>query len=350
MVATLADMLAKIVTRNGLDWDRHVAKLAWAYNHSPQLSTGLSPYLLMFGREPNPAGSNSISKIPPKYFQVDDDFLADSILQKFFLQKARQALDEVKKRQTEYHNKLHKTKPGQFQVGDRVMLFNPAIATNKLSAKYTGPFSIVSIRDNTACITLCSQPHGEPQRVHFERLSLCYPELGKDEFTGRKGEKVPSVRAPITSKSGEVHTTPSAISQNQNLENYPVNPETSRSSQNFSQNLNSQSQTTVVSDTDVSLVDQTSETEVKVLPDSVVHVLLTPGLQSKYGDRVLDGINSPQDNSNEPRDMVALSPVPGYFRNMDNSVKYSENLDMGIGQKDVADSPIFGASMDSSWI
>jgi len=80
---------------------------------------------------------------------------------------------------------------------------------------------MVSINDNAVCITLCSRPNGEPQHVHFEKLFPCYPELFLDEFTGKKGQNVPSVRAPILQKSGEGYGNSNqcpapALTQNQN--------------------------------------------------------------------------------------------------------------------------------------
>ena len=203
MVGTLADMLSKIVTRNGLDWDKHVSKLVWAYNRTPQTSTGVSPYTLMFGREPAPIGASAISRLPTSYFQVDDDFLADSALQKFFLEKARASSEESKRRDTLHFNRSRKTKMGRFRVNDKVMLFNPAIATHKLSALYTGPYLIVELfENNTVDLVLCSDPQSQPIRVHLDRLSLCYPELELREFLGRTNQQVPSVRAQIYPNNG----------------------------------------------------------------------------------------------------------------------------------------------------
>ncbi len=56
-------------------------------------------------------------------------------------------------------------------------MFSPEIQTNKLSSLYKGPYLINSIKDTTAYISLIARPSNLAKAVHFDRLSLCYPEL-----------------------------------------------------------------------------------------------------------------------------------------------------------------------------
>lgn len=49
---TLLSMLATCAEHNPTDWDCYLSKLCMAYNSSLQHTTGYSPYVLMFGREP----------------------------------------------------------------------------------------------------------------------------------------------------------------------------------------------------------------------------------------------------------------------------------------------------------
>ena len=49
---TLISMLGTLDTEQKKDWKQYVAPLVHAYNFIKQQSTGFSPYLLLFGREP----------------------------------------------------------------------------------------------------------------------------------------------------------------------------------------------------------------------------------------------------------------------------------------------------------
>ena len=173
---TLADMLSKVLNRKEKEWDRHLLEMVWAYNRTPQDSTNMTPYLLHFNRQPAGIGKSILSKARPCIFECGDDFLSDCALQKLYMERARTANEESKRRQTASYTRLYKTKDGRFVVGDRVLLFAPNLATNKLSQAYAGPYLINNIRDSTAYITLISKP-GNLKAVHFDRLSLCYPEL-----------------------------------------------------------------------------------------------------------------------------------------------------------------------------
>jgi transposase InsO family protein len=49
---TLANSVAKCIDEKPLAWDQAIPFVVFAYNTTPQESTGYSPYLLVFGREP----------------------------------------------------------------------------------------------------------------------------------------------------------------------------------------------------------------------------------------------------------------------------------------------------------
>ena len=51
MNRTVNDMLSKYVKSHQKDWDEHLDYLVMAYNSTPHESTGMSPYLLTYGRE-----------------------------------------------------------------------------------------------------------------------------------------------------------------------------------------------------------------------------------------------------------------------------------------------------------
>ncbi len=183
-VLTINTMLAKIVNRYASDWDVHLPKIAWAYNRTVQPSTGVSPYQLMFGREPNMASSTAIGKLAPEKFQLDNDYLSDSLVQQFYLDHAKRANEHAKIRQKHSFDQQHHVKLNRFSIGDRVLLYSPSTHTHKLDAMFTGPYVILDIRETNAYIRRVDQADARPQRVHFDRLSACYPELPNSYFSG----------------------------------------------------------------------------------------------------------------------------------------------------------------------
>ena len=110
-------------------------------------------------------------------FECSEDFLANSSLQRLYLTRARKATLETKRRQETSFNRLHNTRDGRFVIGDRVLLFSPDVQSNKITKLFTGPFIITAIKDTNAYIVLANKLNSAPKVVHFERLSLCYPEL-----------------------------------------------------------------------------------------------------------------------------------------------------------------------------
>ena len=192
MVQIVSNMLAKVVDRKAQDWDLYLYRLVWAYNRTIQDSTGMRPYDLMFGRAPNLTGASSLAQIPALNFQVNDDMLADSLVQQYYLDKARRQAEQSKERQKSTYDKNNSTKSGRFSVGDQVLLFNPQVTSHKLSAMYTGPFVILEITGNNAMIELCGEPNVPKRKVSIDRLSLCYPYFPHVTYMGYKDEQVPN--------------------------------------------------------------------------------------------------------------------------------------------------------------
>ena len=63
---TLTDMLAKTVKANGRDWNQHLYFALFAYQTSPQTSTGESPFYLLYGRDPCLPTESALSPIPDR--------------------------------------------------------------------------------------------------------------------------------------------------------------------------------------------------------------------------------------------------------------------------------------------
>ena len=49
---TLKQMLSKLVNKNGRNWDKMLGGVLFAYRSTPHQSTGMSPFYLLYGRDP----------------------------------------------------------------------------------------------------------------------------------------------------------------------------------------------------------------------------------------------------------------------------------------------------------
>ena len=49
---TLKQMLSKIVSKGGRDWDDQLGAVLFTYRTAPHTSTGMTPFSLVYGRDP----------------------------------------------------------------------------------------------------------------------------------------------------------------------------------------------------------------------------------------------------------------------------------------------------------
>ena len=61
---TMTDMLAKVVEKEGEDWDTHIPYILFAYRTSLQQSTGESSSFLLYGRDAQPPTESALVPAP----------------------------------------------------------------------------------------------------------------------------------------------------------------------------------------------------------------------------------------------------------------------------------------------
>lgn len=132
---TLKNMIRKVVSRDGRNWDTLLPYLMFAIREVPQTSTGFSPFELLYGRhprgildiakesweeQPNP-GRNLIEHV----LQMKDRIAQVTPIVREHMERAQGA-------QQTYYNRQATIR--KFQVGDRVMVLVPT-AESKLLAR-----------------------------------------------------------------------------------------------------------------------------------------------------------------------------------------------------------------------
>lgn len=165
---TLLAMLSKYVSSNQRDWCLYLPLVVYAYNTSKQASTRITPYLLMYGRDPATGldmelGVNTCNVNIPLSVKV-------TRLQAL----TRQAVENIQKAQRrQKRNYDKKTRNRQFQTGELVLLYCPRRVSGrsmKLCRLYKGPYLIVRRLSNCNYVVKKVGRSTRRDVVHVNRL------------------------------------------------------------------------------------------------------------------------------------------------------------------------------------
>jgi hypothetical protein len=152
MVRTLKEMLRSTISHRQTDWTDKLAALDFAYNNSIHPSTSLTPFELDLGLHPRTPYSLVLDT--QHEVQTVEDFLSHlEALQ----HQALEALEKARQQQSANVDK-DRPRPRTFQVGDLVLLSHKhlrtaasrSVGSDKLRAKYSGPFRITKKVSPTA--------------------------------------------------------------------------------------------------------------------------------------------------------------------------------------------------------
>ena len=168
---TLTTMLSMFVKDYQRDWDDHLPYVMMAYRSSEHETTGMTPNLLMFGREVSTPidiafeMSNSIKRIPTSQWVWElQETLQDaySVVREYTGQSIR--------RQKRYHDT--KLSFETFEKGDQVYVYFPVKkvgSSSKFTSFWRGPFQIISKESDVLYKVDCGRSNSF-QIVHINRL------------------------------------------------------------------------------------------------------------------------------------------------------------------------------------
>ena len=140
---TLATMLSMYVDDSHEDWDEFLGFVAFAYNTSRQESTGYSPFMLVYGREPV-IPTDLITATGPEQIQQTG---ADELLRTMgrLREEVRDRLAFVQARQKGQYDE-HADEATTYEPGDLVLIFRPRRKkglAEKLLHQWVGPYKVV---------------------------------------------------------------------------------------------------------------------------------------------------------------------------------------------------------------
>ena len=155
-------------------WCEQVALFSLAYNITPHVSTGVEPYVLVFGRKPNFVDDLHISEALTAYDDISDYVrnLQQNIL--IATEFARDNLEKAKNAQKTTYDK--RSKESRLKENQLVLLhrdYKPTTTSSKLEPLYTGPFIISEVlSDLTYKIIDPKQALKPPRIVHRNKLRV----------------------------------------------------------------------------------------------------------------------------------------------------------------------------------
>ena len=169
---TLKQMLTKLVSKGGHNWDTLLGPVLFAYRTTPHSSTGESPFYLVYGRDARIPSSVSFTPPLTKYHTLETEY-GRSLFQE--LQSARsiaqRSIGEAQQKQKKNYDKS--VTDSHLREGDPCMLkVEPRF---RLDRSYKGPFRIQSLTTTNAIIRPMSDCNGEPINVSRQWLSKCSP-------------------------------------------------------------------------------------------------------------------------------------------------------------------------------
>lgn len=203
---TLGSMLAKLMEDHPLDWDELLPYCVFAYNISVHKSTKLSPYYILYGREPklpidHMFGNATYEKEKPMsvYVQQLKSRLEEAAV------IARANIEEAQQKQKANYDERKSHTLNPLEPGEKVWVRNytkPKPGESpKFMKKWLGPFEIVDSSGD--CKYLVKGENFPEQMVHVQRLRR---HRERKEETTQEGT-APDTEPEATKTEGEDQQT-----------------------------------------------------------------------------------------------------------------------------------------------
>lgn len=149
-IRSLEKLLSAYVNKTQTDWDDFVHLLSFALNSCPNTTTNLSPFFVLYGREP---------RIPDDLPRSHTKFAtADEYIDTLHMQLneiwdyLREYLPTKEKKREEIYNNRNKIKQREIQIGDSILI-RRAAPKNKLAPKLIGPFTVTKVTKHNVYFT-----------------------------------------------------------------------------------------------------------------------------------------------------------------------------------------------------
>ena len=169
---TCKNMLSHVVHKHQRQWHKFVPMMVWALREVPNATTGISPYMLVYGRIPR--GPLSILKeswtgerdITADLSQPVEDYLTD--LKAKLESAADFAKQHSKHEQEQYVSRYNlRSQDKNFDVGDHVIVLAPE-NKGKLCNRWQGPGTVIKVKSPHSY--LVDMGHGNVRHIHANKM------------------------------------------------------------------------------------------------------------------------------------------------------------------------------------
>ena len=213
---TLGAMLRTVTHEFPNEWDNYLKPLCFAYNTAVHKTTGVQPFVMLYGRFPRLPLDLVYETEPIEHELVESEY-AEQLCNK--LLKVYEVVREYREVQVERQKFFHdrRVKCAVYELGDRVYCRNEAPpqrgTSKKLSAKYDGPFTVierVTIADSAGNeifnYRIRPDGRGRARLVHASKLKKCYgPRVERIEPTRRRRNSAQVTASPSESEQSTQH-------------------------------------------------------------------------------------------------------------------------------------------------
>ena len=180
---TLATMLSAFVSSNNKDWDEQLPYVMMAYRSAEHETTGMSPNILMFGREVA-TPLDLMYEMPPMNKPIPNNQWVWELQDRIETAHAtvRKYTQQSMRRQKQLHDS--RTAYEKFNVGDQVFVFfpvRPIGTSSKFPSYWRGPYKITGVLSDVLYKVNCGR-NGLDQPVHCNRIRARKSQLLRGEI------------------------------------------------------------------------------------------------------------------------------------------------------------------------
>ena len=169
---TCKNMLSHIVNKHQRQWHKFVPMMVWALREVPNATTGVSPYMMVYGRTPR--GPLSILK---ESWTGERDFATDLCkpVENYLFElktKLETAADfakqHAKHQQEQYVSRYNlRSKDKKFDVGEQVIVLAPE-NVGKLCNRWQGPGTVIKVKSPHSY--LVDMGNGNVRHIHANKM------------------------------------------------------------------------------------------------------------------------------------------------------------------------------------
>ena len=169
---TLIQALRKRLIQYGHQWTDHLQYVEWAYNTTPRSNSKISPYTLMYGREPPLPTFVDVDQLTVSDRNLQDYFKKAKIRSKEVYDEARRRMIESRAKEVEAYNKKAKHTP--LVAGEKVYELIPPSTRDKLQPKWDNLMTVKSRRpgpkSDEGTTYVCQKQDGTTCVRNYEQL------------------------------------------------------------------------------------------------------------------------------------------------------------------------------------